>query len=350
MGFGMSSTNAATLVYVGSSDSQDIAVLQLQANGKLEPLETVAVPGPAKPGGSLPLAVSPSKKFLYAGLRNEPYSVVTFAIAPSTGRLTYLGTGPLADSMAYITTDRSGGFLLGASYTGAKVTVNPIDKSGIVEPIRQTVATLPNAHCILPDASNRYVLHTALGGDVIYQAKFDTKTGKLSPNDPPTVSVKEKAGPRHLTFSPDQKFVYLIDELDASIYVFPYDSASGTLKKTSQVISALPNGFTGKPWAADIHVTPNGKFLYASERTSSTLAAFRVDRKKGTLTPIDSFSTETQPRAFAIDPSGRYLLAVGQLSNRMTSYAIDKASGRLSKLQDYPMGKNPNWVEIVRLP
>jgi 6-phosphogluconolactonase len=109
----------------------------------------------------------------------------------------------------------------------------------------------------------------------------------------------------------------------------------------------LPKGFDGKPWAADIHLTPDGKFLYASERTTSALAAFRVDPKTGLLTPIDSYPTEKQPRAFNIDPTGRYLLSVGQLSNSMTSYAIDKATGKLLKLKEYPVGKNPNWVEIV---
>ena len=209
------------------------------------------------------------------------------------------------------------------------------------------MATQPNAHCIVTDPSNRYVLHTSLGGDVVYQEKFDAKTGKLAPNDPPTINVKAKAGPRHLTFSPNKKFVYLINELDAAIYVFPWDAKTGTLKKEVQVITALPKGFSGKPWAADIHLTPDGKFLYASERTTSTLAAFRVDAKKGALTSIDSYPTEKQPRAFNIDPSGRYLLAVGQLSNSLTSYSIDKKKGTLTKLKEYPMGKNPNWVEFV---
>jgi 6-phosphogluconolactonase len=94
-------------------------------------------------------------------------------------------------------------------------------------------------------------------------------------------------------------------------------------------------------------VTPDGKFLYASERTTSTLAAFSVDAKTGMLTAIDSYPTEKQPRAFNIDPTARYLLSVGQLSNSMTSYAIDKATGKLSKLKEYPVGKNPNWVEVV---
>jgi 6-phosphogluconolactonase len=113
------------------------------------------------------------------------------------------------------------------------------------------------------------------------------------------------------------------------------------------VTTSLPGGFDGKPWAADIHLTPDGKFLYVSERTTSTLAAFSVDPKTGMLTSIDSYPTEKQPRSFNIDPSGRYLLSVGQLSNSMTSYAIDKATGKLTKLREYPVGKNPNWVEIV---
>ena len=346
----MSSARAATFVYVGSSDSQDVTVLELKANGDLTPVATTAVPGPAKPGGSLPMAVSPNKKRLYVGLRNEPFTAVTFAIDKKTGKLTLVGPGPLADSMAYVSTDRTGKYLLSASYGGHKVTVNPIGADGVVQAAAQNITTLQNAHAILADPSNKYVLHTSLGGDVVYQQKFDAKTGKLSPNDPPTVSVKAKAGPRHLVFSPNKKFVYLLNELDASIYVFPWDAKTGTLKKETQVASALPKDFSGKPWAADIHVTPDGRFLYASERTTSTLAAFSVDAKTGKLTAIDSFPTEKQPRGFNIDPSGKFLLSTGQLSNSMTSYAIDQKTGKLTKLKEYPMGKNPNWVEIVKLP
>jgi 6-phosphogluconolactonase len=346
-GLMMSPARAATFVYVGNADSQDISILELKSNGDLTPVETAAVPGPAKPGSSLPLAISPDKKRLYAGLRNEPYSVVTFAIDGRTGKLKPVGPGPLADSMAYLATDRGGKFLFSASYGGNKIAVNPIGPDGVARSVQQVMPTQPNAHCIVPDPSNRYVLHTSLGGDLVYQEKFDARTGKLTPNDPPSTSVKAKAGARHLVFSPNKKFVYLINELDASIYVFPWDARTGTLKKEVQVTTSLPKGFDGKPWAADIHLTPNGKFLYASERTTSTLAAFSVDPRTGLLTAIDSYPTEKQPRSFNIDPTSRYLLAVGQLSNSMTSYAIDKATGKLTKLKEYPMGKNPNWVEIV---
>ena len=350
MGVLMSSAHAASFVYVGNADSQDITVLELKPDGAMIASETVAVPGPAKPGGSLPLVISPEKDRLYAGLRNEPYSAVAFGIDAKSGRLTFIGAGPLTDSMAYLSIDRTGRFLLGASYGGNKVAIHPIGPNGVLASALQVIATEPNAHCIIFDPTNRYVLHTSLGGDVIYQQKFDAAKGTLSPNDPPTVSVKAKGGPRHLLFSPDRRFVYLLNELDAAIYVFPWNAATGTLKKETQIASALPKGFDGKPWAADIHLTPDGKFLYASERTSSTLAAFAVDATTGALAPIDYYPTEKQPRGFAIDPSGRYLLAVGQLSNSLTSYAIDRASGKLTALGQYPTGKNPNWVEIVNLP
>jgi 6-phosphogluconolactonase len=227
--------------------------------------------------------------------------------------------------------------------------VNPI-ADGVVQAPKQIVPTAPNAHAILPDNSNRHVLVPSLGGDTLLHFRFDAATGTLSANEPAGAKVKEKAGPRHFRFTKDEKFVYLLNELDATVYVLPYDAKMGVAGKELQVVSALPDGFTGKPWAADLQLTPDGAFLYASERTSSTLAGFKVDGASGKLTPIGSFPTEQQPRAFAIDPSGRYLFAVGEKSDSMTSYAIDAKTGKLEKLKQYPVGKNPNWVEIVALP
>jgi 6-phosphogluconolactonase len=341
---------STTFVYVGNAESNDIYVLELaQQTGELTLVDKVAVPGVIKPGGSIPLAVSPDKRFIYAALRGEPLFAAGFAIDPASGKLEHVANGPLADSMAYIVTDRSGRFLLGASYSGHKITVNPIGTPGVVQAAQQVVATEPNAHCIVPDPANRYVLSTSLGADLVYQWRFDAATGSLSPNAPASVRVKDKGGPRHLVFHPSGTLVYLLDELDASVYVFGYDGGSGQLSEL-QTASALPPGFDDKPWAADIRVTPDGRFVYASERRSSTLSGFRIDVRTGTLSPLESIPTEKQPRSFAIDPAGRYLLAAGEASNRMTSYAIDAETGKLIRLREYPMGRKPNWVEIVALP
>ncbi len=345
-----SPARAATFVYVGNAESNEIYVLQLdRQSGDLMVVEKVPIPGVTKLGNSTPMAVSPDRRFLYAGTRGEPKIAAGFAIHPASGKLKHVASGPLADSMAYIATDRTGRFLLGASYPGHKITVNPIGPPGTVQPPQQVLPSHPNAHSILADAGNRYVLALTLGNDLVNQFTFDAATGTLAPNTPPSVYVKEKAGPRHFAFHPNGKLVYVIGELDGSVYVFDYDAGTGQLKE-KQTVSALPADFQGKPSAADLHITPDGKFLYGSERASSTLAGFKVDPVDGTLSPIGSVPTEKQPRGFNIDSSGRYLLAVGQLSHGISSYKIDADSGKLTKLKEYPVGKNPNWVEIVDLP
>jgi 6-phosphogluconolactonase len=345
-----SPAGAATFVYVGNAESNEVYVLRLdRSSGDLTLVEKVPIPGIDKAGGSTPMSVSPDRRFLYVGTRGEPKVAAGFAIDPASGTLKHVASGPLPDSMAYIATDRTGRFLLGASYPGHKVTVSPIGPPGTVQPAQQVLPNHPNAHSILADAANRHVLVPTLGNDRVNQFTFDAATGTLTPTTPPAVEMKAKAGPRHVRFHPNGRLVYVVGELDGAVYAFDYDAATGRLTQ-KQAVSALPPDFQGKPSAADLHVTPDGRFLYASERTSSTLAGFRIDTANGTLTPIGSVPTEKQPRGFNIDSTGRYLLAVGQLSHGLSSYVIDPASGKLTKLKEYPMGRNPNWIEIVDLP
>jgi 6-phosphogluconolactonase len=339
-----------TCVYVGAAEASEIHVYHLSGDsGELALVETVAIPGVVEAGTSTPLAVRPDKRILFAGIRGEPIFAASFQIHPVDGRLTHIGNGPLPDRMAYLATDRTGAFLLSASYTGHKIAVSPIDPDGRVRAPIQIIPTEPHAHAILPDPANRYVLVTSLGGDLLQQFSFDVATGRLTPKEPPGVRVKERAGPRHFVFHPNGKRVYLLNELDASVCVFDYEPVRGQLHQR-QTLSALPADFQGQPSAADLHLTPDGRLLYASERASNTLAGFRVDPGTGTLSRLGHTPTEEQPRGFNVDPSGRYLLAVGQRSHRMSSYRIDADTGGLTALKTYPVGRNPNWVEILALP
>jgi 6-phosphogluconolactonase len=337
--------SAATWVYVSNADSQEISVLALDRDkGALTPVQTLNVGGTV-----MPMAVSRDKRVLYAALRSQPFRVASMSIDAATGRLQKLGEAPLADSMANIDIDASGKWLFAASYQGGKISVNAIGKDGTVGAIQQLVQTGPNAHAIHADAGNRFVLATSLGGDNISSWRFDAEKGLLSPNDPALTATAAKAGPRHFVWDKAQRHVYLLDELDAALHVFAWDAARGTLK-LEQSTTTLPAGFSGKPWAADLHLTPDGRYLYASERTSSTLSAFKVDAATGQLQPLGQTPTEKGPRGFAIDPSGRYLIAAGQESHSVSVYAIDAATGALGTPERLAVGKNPNWIEIVELP
>jgi len=338
-------SQAATFVYIASADSKEISVLQLDpASGALGLVQTVPVSGQV-----MPMAVSPDRKFLYAALRSQPYTVASFRIDAANGRLTPIGASPLPDSMASIGLDRSGRHLFAASYGGHKLSVSPIGADGVAAAATQVMPTGQNAHAVLADPSNRHLLVTNLGSDAVMQLRFDAATGQLTPNAVPAYAGRPKAGPRHLVFHPNARFVYLLNELDASVDVLAFDPQAGTLSFV-QTLSTLPPGFSGKPWAADLHLTPDGRLLYTSERTSSTLAAFAVDAATGRLKLLSHTPTEKQPRGFNIDPSGGHLVAVGQLSHAVTVYRIDSETGALKPLKSYSVGQNPNWVEIVSLP
>src|SRR5262245_30108955 len=132
---------------------------------------------------------------------------------------------------------------------------------------------------------------------------------------------------------------------------FSTPTARASLPRVNDTSNGAGTPGTNHPendiWAADLHLTPDGRFLYASERTTSTLGAFRVDGAGGKLTHLGSTPTEKQPRGFAMDPTGRFLVAAGEKSDTLSSYAIDSENGALRLIGRYPGGKGANWVEIL---
>ena len=335
----------ATFVYVSNADSGEISVLGLDdASGALRTLQTVPCHGIV-----MPLALRPDRRVLYAARRNEPLAVLAFRIDGADGRLHPLAEAPLPASMAHIAVDGSGRWLFSASYHGNLIALSPIDAQGRPGPASWTMPTEPKAHAMRAEPGNRFVYATSLGGGLLMQFRFDASTGTLTPNTPAAIAIRPGAGPRHLAFHPNGAFVYLLNELDATLEVFALEGERGTLRPM-QTVPTLPEGFTGEPWAAELRLTPDGRFLYSSERRSSTLAGFAVDAAGGRLQPIGHWPTQAQPRGFAISPSGRWLIAAGQLSNAVGVHAIAAASGALSLRHEHAVGRNPNWVEAIALP
>ncbi len=353
---------AGTFVYVSNADDGDIGVYAMQPDGSLQAGARAAAAKIV-----MPMAVSPDKRFLYAAARSKPFTAYTYAIDPKSGALKQVSSGPLAESYPYISVDRTGRFLFGASYGSHQVGVNPVGTDGRVGDALQVIPTARNAHSIIVDRSNRYVFVPHLGTDQVFQFVFDEKSGRLAANTPPVLQLKAGTGPRHIIASVDNRFLYLLNELTATVSTLNLDLKTGLLSETSSA-SALPAdsklvpgaprgavGVAGAPprnvdndiWASDLHLTPNGKFLYAAERTSSSLGAFSVDSASGKLTYLGSTPTEKQPRGFAIDPSGRYVVVSGEKSDTISVYAIDQATGSLRLLNKVPTGKGSNWVSIV---
>ena len=180
------------------------------------------------------------------------------------------------------------------------------------------------------------------------QFKFDAATGTLTPNDPPVINTRAGAGPRHFTIHPNGKWGYLITETTATIGAYAIDKGKGTLTEVAFVDTGNYNG-KDSAFASDIHVTPDGNFIYGAVRTTSTLHGYKIDPDKGTLTAIGKWPTEKTPRGFNIDPRGKFLLSVGMDSAAMTVHTIDQNNGELRPSHQYQMGTQPNWVEIVDL-
>ena len=340
-------------VYVSNAEDGDIGLYTLREDGSLQPgarfkaEKTVA-----------PTSVSPDQRFLVAAARAKPCTAYAYAIDRASGALELLGTAPLAESFPYITHDRSGRWLLGASYSAHLVSVNPIGADGRVGEPSQVMPSGRNAHAIIVDRSNRYAFVPHLGTDQVFHFLFDEKSGRLTANTPPLLQLQAGTGPRHLVVSPDNRFVFLLNELTATVSTL--ELKSGILKEIHSV-AALPAGNKLRPglprpqqgrdvsadiWASDIQLTPDGRFLYAAERTGSTISAFAVNTDSGRPTYLDSIATEKQPRGFRIDPTGRFVVVSGEKSETISSYAIE-ADGRLRHVGKYPTGRGSNWVEIV---
>ncbi len=324
-------------VYTASPESQQIHVWRLDVQGKLTLLQVVDVPGQVQP-----MVISPDKRFLYVGVRPE-FRVIAWHISPEDGTLTQAGQASLPGSPTHISTDHKGRFLFSASYNGATVSVTPL-LDGIPGEVVEVIEGLEGCHSanISPDNTTLWV--PALKQDRICLFTLG-KSGKLTPQTPAEVTTVEGAGPRHMAFHPTQNSGYSVNELNGTVNVWTLRDPHGHIRCV-QTLDMMPAGFSDTRWAADIHITPDGKHLYTCDRTASIITIFSVS-EDGSVLAVEGFQeTETQPRGFNIDNTGKYLIAAGQKSHHITVYAIDEAQGLLNAKGRYAVGQGPMWVVI----
>jgi 6-phosphogluconolactonase len=310
------------------------------------------------------VAIHPNGKYAYAvNETGKQSSVSSFALDAQTGKLTLLNQLPaLGEDPCYISFDKTGKFVLIANYTSGNVAVFPIlpdgklgqhtavlTDTGTLGPNKERQAG-PHAHWIELSAGNRYAYVADLGLDRVLIYKFDATKGTLTPADAPSsaataaaasakpneafsATLSPGAGPRHVAFSSNGNFMYVLGEVNSSVTVFANDANESY--RSIQTISTLPAGFSGRNDTAEIAMHPNGKWLYASNRGNDSIAVFDVEAGKGTLRLVADVPTGgKEPRHFAIDPAGKYLLAENQNSDTIVTFRIDAASGKLTPTGD----------------
>jgi len=299
-------------------------------------------------------------------------TVSAFAVDRADGKLKLLntvrsgGAGP-----TYVSIHPSGKFVLAANYFGGSVAVLPVledgklgeatdtkTDAGKVGPTKATNAPKgsfaisghdrTHAHQIQADPSGKFVLHVDLGLDKIFVWKFDAKSGTLTANGPPAVSLPAGDGPRHFHFHPDGKWLYSVQEEGSTVVLFDYDADAGKLT-ARQTISTLPSGYAGSNFCSEILVSADGRFVYVGNRLHDSIGIFSVGRD-GTLTHVgDEWTRGNYPRSFSFDPMGGFLYCGNQRADHVTVFRVDRKTGGLAFTGQYVPVGNPSHIVFLDL-
>jgi 6-phosphogluconolactonase len=365
------------LLYVGTyTDGQSKGIYAYRYDTSTGSMESLGLA--AESANPSFLAADAKGEHLFAVNELQKYQgessggATSFTIDRKTGKLSQLNeVASHGADPCYISIDRSGKFLLVANYTGGNVAVIPILPDGHLgeaTSVQKDAGTLgpdkerqdaPHAHWIEASARNRFVYVSDLGLDRVLIYKFDATKGELSRDESATANgasggkdffsatLAPGTGPRHVAFSLDGRFMYVLGELDATVTAFANEDQE--TYRSIQKIAGLPAGFSGKNTAAEIAIHPSGEFLYTSNRGDDSIAEFNIDKSTGHLTLIGHASTlGEEPRNFAIDPTGKYLLIANQHTGTIVEYAIDSVTGKLSRARE--IAKVPAPVCLIFVP
>lgn len=285
------------------------------------------------------LTISDDTKFLYSVNENGADSQVSaFGFNPKSGKLKLLNTQDShgADPCYIINDDKN---VIVANYSGGSIAIFGRNADGSLSQAKQVIQhegkginaqrqESAHVHMVSFSPDKKYVLANDLGTDKISIYKYDKNAPEKALELKERITVKQGSGPRHLAFSKDGKFAYLLQELDGTLTVFKYKN--GSLKQLQETI-VVAKDFKGENSAADIHISPNGRFLYATNRgEANTINVFAIN-KKGTLDLVNQVSTKGKgPRNFTIDPTGKFLLVGHQYTNEIVIFKMDETTGKLS--------------------
>lgn len=323
-----------------TENSKGISVYRFYAEtGRLAYLsQSDDVPNPSY------LCVDKTNKFVYAVSETDNGDVYAYTFDPKGGALTFINKQKSAGSSpCYISVDKDRKHVFVANYGSGSFAALPINEDGSLKPAAQVIQDNggsvnkqrqagPHAHGAFLSPDEKYLLMTDLGTDKINIKKYDSGDSKpLTPAPVDFVSVAPGSGPRHLDFTPDKKYMYLVQEITGQVTAFEFN---GGKPKQIQSVTMLADGFKGAVGAADIHVSTDGRFVYASNRgDANEIVTYAINPQNGMLTFIDRTSTRGKnPRNFTIDPTGKFLLVGNQDTNTINVFKLDPATGKIGAM------------------
>lgn len=349
-----------TLLYVGTyteNESEGIYTYQFdQETGELA-LKLVT---PNKENPSF-LTTSPDRKYLYA------VSEVTESPGMDSGsvtayRITASGALEKINQKAtkgyhpcHVEVSPDGNFVVASNYSSGSLSFYRVDEDGGLSDSFQQIQhegtgpdtirqKQPHAHSALFDASGKWLVSADLGNDKLEFYQYNEAAAQFQEAEKPFVAMEPGAGPRHFTFSPDGQFIYVMNELNSTVSVLKKQGEHFELQES---VSALPAGFAGDSYGADIHLSADGRFVYSSNRGHNSIAVFGRE-PDGSIRLIETVSVEGEwPRNFALTPNGSFLLVANQHSNNVTVFRVDPQAGTLSytgKSVDIP---NPVCLQFL---
>lgn len=335
-------SDSVSFVYLSQRTKNVIAVYRMSPeDGKLTPVVETPLD---KPG---PLTLNTSLRRLYAV--GYPDTIHTYTIDSESGRIESLAKIQLPGQPEYLSLDRDGRYLLAVLYSQHQIVVCPLDKQG--RPLGDQMQTLVSGrlpHSIRSDRNNRFVYVPCKGSNNIFQYTWVESGKGMSPQPVGRHATPKGVGPRHLWFHPKKDWLYVINEGDRSLTFYQIAPDKGELRPV-QTLSTVSKG-APKGSGAHIQITPDGRFVYSSDRGDDSIAGFSIDQTSGELKAAGRTATARGPRAFAIDPSGRFLVSGGTADGRVVVHAIDQESGQTEAKHTYDTRGGPVWVEIVSFP
>ncbi len=330
-----------------------------EKNATVDLLSTAPIKNPSY------LAVSPDKKTVYSVVETADTTdgvvgggVTAFSFDATNGKLTAMNTQASGGTNpCYVSVTKSEKWVFAANYSSGTLSEFPVIDNGNIGAASQTIAHTgtgpnknrqegPHVHSTVLSPDDNYLFVPNLGIDKVMIYRINSATGKLTPAPQPFVATAPGSGPRHFDFAPNKRFAYLMEEMSGDVVTYGYNN--GSLKQL-QSISSIPDNFKGNVGAADIHVSPDGKFLYCSNRDDgNTITIFSINQQTGKLKVAGHQSTLGKtPRNFNFDPSGNFLLVANQNSDNIVIFKINKKTGLLTDTDKRIEVPNPVCVKWI---